>query len=116
MKEGIGGLKEGNAQRITRSTLESLARNERAKFCKKGLGMQKLVALNENGRRIGESHPRAKLLDHEVDQVLALLEAGLSYAEVALKFDVSKSCVAHIATGRRRGQAVERTVRVSVNR
>ena len=77
--------------------------------------MQKLIALNENGRRIGESHPRAKLLDHEVDQVLALLEAGLSYAEVALKFDVSKSCVAHIATGLRRGQAVERTVRVSVS-
>ena len=55
--------------------------------------MQKLIALNENGRRI-----------------------GLSYAEVALKFDVSKSCVAHIANGRRRGQATERTVRVSVNR
>ena len=77
--------------------------------------MQKLVALNENGRRIGESHPRAKLLDYEVDQVLVLLEAGLSYAEVALKFDVSKSCVAHIATGRRRGQSVERLVRVPVS-
>lgn len=78
-------------------------------------GMKKLVALNENGRRIGESHPRAKLLDHEVDQVLALLEAGMSYTQVAEKFDVSKSCVAHIATGRRRGQAIMRTVRVSVN-
>lgn len=78
--------------------------------------MQKTIALNENGRRVGESHPRAKLLDHEVDQVLDLLEAGLSYAEVALKFDVSKSCIAHIATGRRRGQSVTRLVRVSVNR
>lgn len=77
-------------------------------------GMQKTIALNENGRRVGESHPRAKLLDHEVDQVLDLLEAGLSYAEVAVKFDVSKSCIAHIATGRRRGQAVCRLVRVSV--
>jgi DNA-binding NarL/FixJ family response regulator len=80
----------------------------------KGLAMQKLVALNENGRRIGESHPRAKLLDHEVDQVLALLESGLSYAQVAAKMDVSKSCVAHIATGRRRGQALGKLVRVSV--
>jgi hypothetical protein len=83
-----------------------------------GLGkaqkMQKLVALNENGRRVGEAHPRAKLLDSEVDQVLALLDAGLSYAEVAIKFEVSKSCVAHIATGRRRGQPVSRVVRVSV--
>lgn len=76
--------------------------------------MQKHIALNDCGRRIGEGHPRAKLLDHEVDQVLALLEAGLSYAQVALKFDVSKSCVAHIATGRRRGQTVGRLVRVSV--
>ena len=81
----------------------------------KGAGMQKTIALNENGRRIGESHPRAKLLDHEVDLVLDLLEAGLSYAEVALKFDVSKSCIAHIATGRRRSQLVDRVVRVSVS-
>lgn len=76
--------------------------------------MAKLVALNENGRRVGDSHPRAKLLDHEVGQVLDLLEAGLSYSEVARKFDVSKSCIAHIATGRRRGQVVVRVVRVSV--
>jgi hypothetical protein len=76
--------------------------------------MQKLIALNENGRRIGENHPRAKLLDYEVDQVLALLEAGLSYAEVSVKFEVSKSCIAHIATGRRRGQMIDRLVRVSV--
>jgi hypothetical protein len=77
--------------------------------------MQRLVTLNENGRRIGQSHPRAKLLDSEVDQVLELLDSGLSYAQVAAKFDVSKSCIAHIATGRRRGQCVQRTVRVSVS-
>lgn len=82
----------------------------------KGTGMQKSVAVNENGRRVGEGHPRAKLLDREVDQVLDLLEAGLSYAAVAAKFDVSKSCIAHIATGRRRGQVVSRLVRVSVSR
>lgn len=76
--------------------------------------MQKTIALNADGRRIGQSHPRAKLLDREVDLVLELLEAGLSYAEVAEKFEVSKSCIAHIATGRRRGQLIERTVRVSV--
>ena len=76
--------------------------------------MQKVITLNENGRRIGESHPRAKLLDYEVEQVLALLDAGLSFAEVARKFDVSKSCIAHIAAGRRRCQAVVRRLRVSV--
>ena len=77
--------------------------------------MQKLVALNENNRRVGENHPRAKLLDSEVDQVHALVEAGLSYAKVAEKMGVSKSCVAHIASGRRRGQITVRTVRVSVS-
>lgn len=77
--------------------------------------MKKLIALNENGRRINESHPRSKLLDNEVNLVLDLLEAGMSYAEVAQKFDVSKSCVAHIATGRRRGQSVYRVVREGKN-
>lgn len=76
--------------------------------------MQKLVALNENSRRIGESHPRAKLLDSEVDLALELLESGMSLSCVAKKMDVSKSCVAHIASGRRRGQPIARLVRVSV--
>ena len=76
--------------------------------------MQKTIALNERGRRIGES-PRAKLLDYGVEQVLELLGAGLSYAEVANKFDVSKSCIAHIAAARRRCQAVARKLRVSVS-
>ena len=78
--------------------------------------MRKTIAFNEHGRRIGESHPRAKLLDHEVEQVLALLDAGLSYAAVASKFDVSKSCIAHIASGRRRGQPVARVARVSIGK
>lgn len=78
--------------------------------------MLKTIALNESGRRIGESHPRAKLLDYEVEQVLALLDAGLSYAEVARKFDVSKSCIAHIAAGRRRCQTVVRRLRVSIGK
>lgn len=77
--------------------------------------MHKMIDLNELGRRVGQSHPRAKLLDREVDQVLDLLEAGLSYSTIAGKFAVSKSCVAHIATGRRRGQTVARSVRVSVS-
>ncbi len=78
--------------------------------------MQKLVALNENGRRIGQHHPRAKLLDAEVEQVLDLLDGGLSYSAVAAKMDVSKSCVQHIANGSRRSQIVARVVKVSVCR
>lgn len=76
--------------------------------------MVKTVTLNEHGRRVGQSHPRAKLLDSEVELALALLESGMSYSAVAIKLDVSKSCIAHIASGRRRSQTVARVVRVSV--
>lgn len=76
--------------------------------------MQKLVKINETGRVIGESHPLAKLTDAEVELVHELVEGGMSLARVAEKFGVSKSCIAHIASGRRRGQIVKRVVRVSV--
>lgn len=69
-----------------------------------------LVALSAEGCRIGEQHPRAVLTDHEVGLVLDLLAAGFSYSELATKFDISKSCIAHIATGRRRCQTPERYV------
>lgn len=77
--------------------------------------MQKLVALNEKGNRIGENHPRAQLLDAEVDQVMELIEAGYSYAQVAEKMGVSKSCIGHIASGRRRCQTPAKIVAVSVS-
>jgi hypothetical protein len=77
-----------------------------------------LVTLNELGRRIGESHPRSKLTDHEVDLVISLIdppegEKRLSYAQVAAKLEVSKSCIAHIGAGRRRCQVVHRVVTVA---
>jgi DNA-binding NarL/FixJ family response regulator len=69
-----------------------------------------LVALNDKGRRIGEAHPRAKLLDREIDLVFELHDAGLSYAQIAAKMDMSKSGVQKIINGSRRGQAIARTV------
>ena len=66
--------------------------------------MQKVIALNESGRRIGEGHPLARLSDAEVDLIHELREAGMSYGELAARFGVSKSCIAHILTGRRRGE------------
>ena len=78
--------------------------------------MQKLVALNENGNRIGENHPLAKLTDAEVGVMLDLRDEGYSYAWLAQKFDVSKSCARWICTGRNRNQSTARTVRVSVSK
>lgn len=66
----------------------------------------KHVRLNELGRRIGESHPRSKLADDEIELVLSLIDDGMSYSQVAQKMDVSKSCIAHIADGTNRGQCV----------
>lgn len=78
---------------------------------------RRLLILNAQGRRIGESHPRAKLTELDVDLVLRLREAGLSLAGIASKFDdvpggVSKSTVRDICSGRIRAQLCERLVRV----
>lgn len=38
----------------------------------------RMLAVNDRGYVIGEQHHRAKLSDHEVDLVLALLADGMS--------------------------------------
>lgn len=57
------------------------------------------VGLNEYNRRVGEYHQNAKLTDGEVELIRELREDGLTYSQIAIKFDVSKSCVAHICQG-----------------
>lgn len=91
--------------------------------------MPRLVKINEQGRRIGESHPRAVLTDHEVGLLIALLDerdaligrmafdgarraeidaalirAGMSFRLLAEKFEIHKQTVAKIASGARRCQ------------
>ena len=67
--------------------------------------MQKTVAVNEAGLRIGEDHPNAKLTDGEVEMIQQLHEEdGLSYKELAEKFEISKGAVAKICRYDRRGQ------------
>ena len=72
----------------------------------------RLVAVNDARRRIGEDHPRAVLSDHEVELVHALHDDGLSLAEIARKMEVSKGCVWKIVHGYRRGQVPVGWVRV----
>lgn len=73
------------------------------------------VTFNDRGRRIGDSHPRAKLSNREVELVLQLHAQGVPYSAIAGKFGVSKSCVALICRHERRGQApaLFRTVHVT---
>lgn len=95
--------------------------------------MPRHVKINEHGRRIGESHPRAVLSDHEAgllmgmlaerEALIAVLKAKgarqveidttlaakcLSYRCLALKFEIAKSAVQKIARGERRCQTAVR--------
>ena len=72
------------------------------------------VFLNASGKRIGESHPGAKLTDHECDLVAQLVADGMTLSAVAEKFGISKAGAWKIATGRRRGKAVAQVRMVSV--
>lgn len=71
--------------------------------------VRRLVRVNEGGRRIGEDHHRAKLTDADVEQIIAMLDAGMGYRRIAAKFDdieggISKTTIAKIARGEIRAQ------------
>jgi DNA-binding NarL/FixJ family response regulator len=66
--------------------------------------MKLQIALNEHGSRIGESHPRAKFSDRDVEHLFRLVEEGYTSAEIATKLDMSIDTVKKIRCGQRRGQ------------
>lgn len=78
----------------------------------------KEVQVNERGRRIGESHPRARLTDHEIDLIRELAEEGMSYREIADKFApemkpyAGRKYVEKLVNCRLRAQTSTRTKRV----
>jgi hypothetical protein len=62
------------------------------------------AAVNERNLRIGESHPRAVLTDHDVELVLELRDDGHSYRWIAMKMEVSLAQIFRICTGKQRSQ------------
>lgn len=70
------------------------------------------VGVSDTGRRCGETHHRAKLSDHDVDLMRELAEdtlledgtilPGLSYGQLAEKFEVSRGTAFDIVKCRRR--------------
>ena len=70
----------------------------------------RIVAVNSGGWVVGADHPQAKLSEQDVALIIDLREAGLSYGQIARKFDdwpsVSKTMVFYICTARRRSQTV----------
>lgn len=76
--------------------------------------MQKMVAVNDRGLRIGEDHQNARYTDGEIEMVLTLREEGKSYGEIATLAEMPKSTVRDFCKGRRRCQCITafRAVRV----
>ncbi|WP_398307380.1 helix-turn-helix domain-containing protein [Zoogloea sp.] len=68
----------------------------------------KIVAVNEKGQRIGETHPQAKYSNGEVSLLLSLRDQGLTYSQIAQACGIPKSTVAHICRGARRCQTPAR--------
>lgn len=75
--------------------------------------MPKLIAVNEQGLRIGEDHPNAGITNQEVEAVRQLHEDGMRYEDIAAKFELSKWAVGRICRYERRGQTVARWKTVS---
>lgn len=71
--------------------------------------MKRLVGVNGLGLRVGEDHVNARLTNSEVDLLLTLREEhGMSYRELAEKFDISKSGARKICKGQTRCQSATR--------
>jgi hypothetical protein len=68
----------------------------------------RLLAVNSGGYVIGEQHPRAVLTDHEVQLVFELREQGYSQRWLAAKFEVGRSTIRDILSGRTRAQTPDR--------
>lgn len=65
--------------------------------------LKRLVAVNENGSRIGQDHHRATLSDHEIELMRRMHEEfpvghpeHVGYRRLATKFDCTKTAVRKI--------------------
>ncbi len=70
------------------------------------------VHIGEYGKRVGETHGRAKLSDHEIDLVRQLKEEGMPAPEIAEKFAVSKRYDYKLVNFERRASIVAQFRRV----
>lgn len=70
-----------------------------------GVGHEKIIPVNELGYRIGENHQKAKIPDQDVEWMRQLHEEhGISYPELAEKFEISERMVGCICRYERRNQ------------
>ena len=60
--------------------------------------------VNDEGRRIGEGHPRARYSDDTVEQILRANEAGVTSQSISLVLGIPASTVRSIVNGQARRQ------------
>lgn len=70
------------------------------------------LSIGESGKRVGESHQRAKLTDDEVELIRRLHEQGESYAKLAKKFGVCRWHVGRLCRYERRASTTVKVKRV----
>lgn len=92
-----------NRHQIIPPALRAEARIARRKFM-----------YGESGKRVGESHHKAVLTDHEVDLMLELREEQKTYSWLAEKFEIPVMTVRSICRGRTRGVPVAKVVKEAV--
>ena len=72
-------------------------------------GKRVIIALNENGYRIGSSHHNARIPDEIIDEIRDLHEEeGIGYRKLAKMFGLTRSCVQKICNYERRAQTPDR--------
>lgn len=75
-----------------------------------------IIAVNENGYRIGVSHHNARISQEIVDQMRDLHEdEGIGYRRLAKLFNLSRSVVQKICSYERRAQTPDRWKRVVID-
>lgn len=78
------------------------------------------AAVNDAGRVVGQWHHRAKLTDDDIELILDLRASGMSYRQIAAKFDddrnVTKSQVHRVCTHRGRAHTTMGHKRVPLPR
>jgi hypothetical protein len=77
------------------------------------MSARRWVALNEDGQRIGETHPRATLTDHDIDLMFALREGGMQVKVIAEKFDITRRHASRVLNCHQRNQTAARWRKLS---
>lgn len=54
------------------------------------------IQIDDQGNRIGESHPKAKFTDKEIEEMRVLADAGWSYQHIAWVFGSTRQYVGKV--------------------